>query len=165
MRIKFNKAQMLVRSVSRFIKPYTYHLVIFAFVICAGSSVSAAEYTFQNAGGDLSTLSNWGVSSLGSSDIGVINQGGTYTLSADLQLSQLKIDTTSKCTFDFTDGNHSLRLSTADYPISITQEKIDAILKGGVWDFSNNDFRGTKNDTKRERELFAKMLLFQGPRL
>ena len=146
MKIKFNKAQILMRSVSRFIKPYTYHLVIFAFVICADSSVSAAEYTFQNAGGDLSTLSNWGVSSLGSSDIGVINQGGTYTLSADLQLSQLKIDTTSKCTFDFTDGNHSLRLSTADYPISITQEKIDAILKGGVWDFSNNDFRGTKNE-------------------
>ena len=33
------------------------------------------------------------------------------------------------------------------------------------WRFQMNHFRGTKNDTKRERELFVKMLLFQGPRL
>ena len=112
-----------MRSVSRFIKPYTYHFVIFAFVICAGSSVSAAEYTFQNAGGDLSTLSNWGVSSLGSSDIGVINRGGTYTLSADLQLLQLQIATASKCIFDFTGNNRTIQLSTVNYPISVTGDK------------------------------------------
>ena len=109
-------------------------------------SANAAEYTFPTAGGDLSDPAAWGASALGSSDIGVIDRGGTYTLSVDLQLSQLQIATASKCIFDFTGNNRTIQLSTVNYPISVTGDKINTELKGGVWDFSNNGFRGTKDD-------------------
>lgn len=109
-------------------------------------SANAAEYTFPTAGGDLSDPAAWGASAPGSSDIGVIDRGGTYTLSVDLQLSQLQIATASKCIFDFTGNNRTIQLSTVNYPISVTGDKINTELKGGIWDFSNNDFRGTKDD-------------------
>ena len=109
-------------------------------------SATAAKYTFKTAGGDLSDPAAWGASALDSSDIGVIDLGGTYTLSADLQLSQLQIATASKCIFDFTGNNRTIQLSAVNYPISVTGDKINTELKGGVWDFSNNDFRGTKDD-------------------
>ena len=109
-------------------------------------SATAAEYTFKTAGGDLSDPAAWGASALDSSDIGVIDRGGTYTLSEDLQLSQLKIATDRKCIFDFTGNNCTMQLSTVDYPISVTGDKIHTELKGGVWDFSNNNFRGTKHN-------------------
>ena len=122
-------------------KLHVRYVALFALAICTASSAMAAEYTFQGAGGDLATPANWGAATLGSSDIGVIGQGGTYTLSDNLALSQLKIATTSRCIFDFRDKNKTLKLSYADYPISITN-KVDAHLNGGVWDFSGKDFRG-----------------------
>ena len=122
-------------------KLYVRYVALFALAICTASSAKAAEYTFQSAGGDLATPANWNATALGSGDIGVINQGGTYTLSDNLTLSQLKIATTSRCIFDFTDKNKTLKLSYANYPIGITA-KADAHLKGGVWDFSGTEFRG-----------------------
>ena len=109
-------------------------------------SATAAEYKFPSEGGVLSDPAAWGASAPGPSDIGVIQYGGTYTLSRNLQLSQLEIATDRKCIFDFTGNNCTMQLSTVDYPISVTGDKINTELKGGVWDFSNNDFRGTKDD-------------------
>lgn len=125
-------------------KLHVRYVALFALAICTASSAMAAEYTFQGSGGDLATPANWGATTLGSDDIGTIGQGGTYTLSDNLAFSQLKITTAGKCTFDFTDKNLTLQLSYVDYPIAIT-EKINAELKGGVWDFSGKDFRGQKN--------------------
>ena len=125
-------------------KLYVRYVALLALAICTASSAKAEEYTFQESGGDLSTPANWNATALGSDDIGVINQGGTYTLSDNLTLSQLKIATTSRCIFDFTDKNKTLKLSYANYPIGITA-KADAHLKGGVWDFSGTEFRGLVN--------------------
>ena len=72
-------------------KLHVRYVALFALAICTASYAMAAEYTFQGAGGDLATPANWGAATLGSSDIGVIGQGGTYTLSDNLALSQLKI--------------------------------------------------------------------------
>ena len=126
-------------------KLYVRYVALFALAICTASSVKAAEYTFQSSGGDLATPANWGATALTSGDTGAIGQGGTYTLSDNLTLSQLKIATTSRCIFDFTGKNNTLKLSADNYPIAIT-EKVDAHLKGGVWDFSGKDFRGQKDN-------------------
>ena len=116
------------------------------------SSAYATEYTFQSAGGDLSVPANWGASSLGASDVGVVNQGGTYTLSGDLTLSQIKVSTTDQCVFNFSDGNHTVFVGSTQYPASqhpldVYADRRNVRLNGGTWNFGGiSEFRGFKQN-------------------
>ena len=118
-----------------------------AIVALMAMYIHAAEYTFQSAGGDLSVPANWGASSLSASDVGVVNQGGTYTLSDDLTLSQIKVSTTDQCLFNFADGNHTVFVGSAQYPanqhpLSVYANNRYVRLNGGTWNFGGTEFRG-----------------------
>ena len=115
---------------------------MFFAAIAAVSLAYATDYTFQGTSGDLATPANWGATSLSSSDVGIIASGGTYTLSQNLALSQLKINTTSECVFDLRDGNHEMSLSANQHQLHIYANNRYVRLNGGVWDFGGLEFRG-----------------------
>lgn len=115
--------------------------------------VSAADYTIdKSVGTDLAVPANWHATSLTASDVGIVDQGGTYTLSDDLTLSQIKVSTTDQCIFDFTDGNHTVFVGSTQYPAS--QHPLDVYadrryvrLNGGTWNFGGiSEFRGFKQN-------------------
>lgn len=126
----------------------TIRKVLCVSTVFAAAHIYAANYTFPTAGGDLAGgASAWGGTPPSASDTAVINQGGIYTLSENMTLSQLKVDTTAECQFDFTDGNHTIFLGANQYPAN--QHPLDVYadgryvrLKGGVWDFGGVEFRG-----------------------
>ena len=145
MKIKFNKAQMLVRSVSRFIKPYTYHLVIFAFVICAGSSVSAAEYTFQNAGGDLADAANWAGGILpGKGVTGLIpTKSKGYTISKDVTFGNLYFNGPGPYKVTASSGV-CVTILTNSCPLRIVDGNSarEVTFSGGIYDMGGADWKG-----------------------
>ena len=126
----------------------TIRKVLCVSTVFTVAHIYAADYTFPTAGGDLAGgESSWGGTPPGDSDTALITQGVIYTLSKDMTLSQLKVDTTAECRFDFTDSNHTIFLGANQYPanqhpLNVYANSRYVRLKGGVWDFGGVEFRG-----------------------
>lgn len=103
-----------------------------------------ADCTYSTSGGNLADPTKWDPSMPGESDIGLIDKGGTYTLSSDIAFLQLKVSTTAQCDFDFTDGNHTMSLSQNNLPFYIYDgtKSRNVHLKGGTWNFGGKKFYG-----------------------
>ena len=76
--------------------------ICLGLVLSAGT-LTAANKTFQNAGGDLASTdtADWDGAAPGTSDTAIVDKAGTYTLSGDVEFNVLNVKNGGE-TFNFT---------------------------------------------------------------
>lgn len=115
------------------------------------NAAMAAEYTPAGLSGDLYADSTWtGGQKPGSTDpVKMSVWGGVYTLSQDMTIGSMRLSN-GNVTFDFTEGNHTLTLTTpidpyGNMPTLFRYTEYTSVadwtkLRGGVWECGNQEF-------------------------
>lgn len=149
-------------------------IAVTAFVIALPVLGAVTHVQFPGAQGDIASASDWG-GALPSTTDDVVFTNGTYRLSADATFGSLSVHNSrgAYVTFDFTEGNRTLKLTTIQKDSSDLQNSLfhypyqvnDAVttLKGGVWDFSGKELRfvdlGNNTHTSYEIDIMDGCLL------
>ena len=103
------------------------------------SALVAADRTYQNSGGDLSSTStsDWGGTPPGDADKAIVDKSGEYTLSGDVTFGGL--DALAEACFGFAGRKMTLTGSSQSGSVGLKAGKADGkiVFDGGVLDFSS----------------------------
>ena len=103
------------------------------------SALVAADRTYQNSGGDLSSTStsDWGGTPPGDADKAIVDKSGEYTLSSDVTFG--RFDALAEACFGFAGRKMTLTGSSQPGSVGLKAGKADGkiVFDGGVLDFSS----------------------------
>lgn len=129
--------------------------------ICLGLALSAgtltaANKTFQNAGGDIASTetADWDGTAPGTSDTVIVDKAGTYTLSGDVEFNVFNVKNGGE-TFDFTGRTLKTTKSNGEALICAPGAESPIVFSGGVITNTASDgrFSATKNCSDGKVEI------------
>ena len=131
-------------------------IIAAALIAGAALNASAANCTFQEAGGDLAStdLADWGGTAPGSSDMVIVDKAGTYTLSGDVEFNVLNVKNGGE-TFNFTGRTLKTNKSGGEALICAPSLGNPIVFNGGVITNTASDgrFSATKNCSDGKVEI------------